>query len=195
MGLFGWPLSPGFRQVVAIVVLCVGWAAAYAGDAKLVYYDVVGNSAGQLRHELDSKGPLAHGKRYDAYTSWHVTWTYHYAPAGNACKLTGMTTSLDGTMELPRWERSGHVSDALVKKWERYRAALRIHEDGHYAHGRAARNEIQALGQSFQMAGSCTTISKAFNDKAKSILAGYAAMDVTYDHDTDHGKSQGAIFP
>ncbi|HZX72320.1 MAG TPA: DUF922 domain-containing protein [Rhodanobacter sp.] len=168
---------------------------ANAADAQLVYYQVVGNSSRQLRHELNDKGPLDDGKRFDAYTTWHVRWTFRYASQGDGCRLTEIHTSLDGTIELPRWERSSDASPSLVEKWERYLAALRIHEDGHYAHGMAAEKEVDALGQSFRIAGSCTTMAQAFNDKAGAIVARYAAMDATYDRDTHHGKNQGATFP
>ncbi|MEO9080351.1 MAG: DUF922 domain-containing protein [Rhodanobacter sp.] len=195
MDRFGWRSSLGFRQVAVLVVLAITWTVAYADDAKLVYYDVAGDSARALRQDLNSKGPLDNGKRFDAETLWHVRWKYLYAPAGSGCKFTQMSTSLDGTIEFPRWEHTGFVEGPLRRKWKSYVAALRVHEDGHYAHGVAARQEIQALGESFQIAGSCTTIVKTFNDEAAAILAKYQAMDLKYDQDTGHGKSQGAIFP
>ncbi|MEO6829231.1 MAG: DUF922 domain-containing protein [Acidobacteriaceae bacterium] len=195
MDRFRWRLSLGSRQIAALVVLAVTWSVACADDARIVYYDVTGDSAGELRQDLNNKGPLDHGKRFDANTLWHVTWKYLYVPVGNGCKFTQMSTSLDGTIELPRWDHTGFVPGPLRRDWKRYLAALRVHEDGHYAHGVAARNEIQALGQSFQIAGSCTTIAKTFNDLAASILDKYGAMDQKYDHDTGHGKTQGAIFP
>lgn len=195
MHRFGWKLSSGSRQIAVLIVLAATWTVAYADDARIVYYDVTGDSAGSLRDDLNSKGPLDHGQRFDALTTWHVTWKYLYVPVGTGCKFTQMSTSLDGTIELPRWEHTGFVPGPLRRDWKRYLAALRVHEDGHYAHGVAARNEIQALGQSFQIAGSCTTIAKAFNDEATSIMDKYGAMDLKYDHDTGHGKTQGAIFP
>lgn len=188
-------LRHGLRQVAVLVVLAMTWTVACADDAKLVHYNVTGDSARTLRQDLNSKGPLDHGKRFDAYTLWHVTWKYLYAPVGNGCKLTQMSTSVDGTITMPRWEHTGSVSGSLERKWKTYLAALRMHEDGHYAHGMAAREEIQALGQSFQIAGSCTTIAKIFNDKAASIMDKYGAMDVKYDHDTGNGRTQGAVFP
>lgn len=184
-----------WRQAAVMAVLVIGWTAASAGDARLVYYDVAGHSARELRDDLNNKGPLDHGKRFDAHTAWRVTWTFLYAPEGNGCKVTKVNASLDGTIELPRWQHRGDASPTLVGKWERYLAALRVHEDGHYAHGVAAEREIDALGQSFRITGSCTAMAKAFNDEANAIVARYAAMDATYDRDTDHGRSQGAVFP
>ncbi|MEO8810642.1 MAG: DUF922 domain-containing protein [Rhodanobacter sp.] len=168
---------------------------AYADDARLVYYDVVGNSAATLRQQLKSNGPLDHGKRFDAHATWHVTWTYTYASTGQGCAFTKLDTSLNGVIELPRWVDPGDAPASLKIKWERFLAALRVHEDGHYAHGVAARNEIETLGRSFQIPGSCSAMAKTFNDEASAIVDKYAAMDRQYDHDTDHGKSQGATFP
>jgi predicted secreted Zn-dependent protease len=195
MNRSGWMLNLRLWQVAAMVALPLAWTAACAREAQLVFYDVVGNSAAMLRHELNTKGPLDGDKRFDAHTAWHVRWTFRYAPVGNKCRLTKIDTSLEGTIDFPRWKRRNDASPSLVEKWEQYLTALRIHEDGHYAHGVAAENEIEALGQSFQITGSCTTMAQAFNDKAKALSAKYAAMDVTYDRATDHGKSQGATFP
>lgn len=195
MNRFGWRSDPGFRQVAVLVLLAVTWTVVYADDAKIVYYDVAGDSARTLRQDLDRKGPLEHGKRLDARTLWQVAWKYDYAPAGNGCKFTQFSASLNGTIELPRWDHTGFVPGPLRRDWKRYLAALKVHEDGHYAHGVAAQKEIQALGQSFEIAGSCTTIAKTFNDEATAIMDKYAALDLKYDHDTGHGKSQGAIFP
>lgn len=195
MGRFDWMLNFRFRQVAVLVALAIAWTVAHADDARIVYYDVAGDSAQALRHELNNKGPLDHGQRFDAYTWWHVTWKYSYVATKDGCKFTEISTSLDGSIELPRWEPASGASDSLLKEWERYMTALRIHEDGHYAHGVAARDEIQALGESFQIAGSCTAIAKAFNDRAGSVVDRYAAMDLQYDRDTAHGKSQGATFP
>lgn len=193
---FGLMLGLRFRQVATCIVLAMVWAAAHADDTRLVYYDVAGNSASKLRNAMNMEGPLDQaGKRFDGRTTWQLTWSFRYAPDGDQCKFTSMSTSLDATTVLPRWVHGDRVSASLVKKWDSYQAALRRHEDGHYAHGLAAEKEIQTLGQSFHVAGACSTIAKAFNGEANSIIAKYQALDVKYDLDTDHGKNRGATFP
>jgi len=188
----------GFRYLrwVMAVVLAAAWTAASADDARFVYYDVAGHTATKLRQELDVKGPLdRNGKRFDGRTTWRLNWTYRYAPDGNGCRFTGMSASLAGTIILPRWTHSEHASHSLVKKWDGYLAALRIHEEGHYAHGVAAKREVETLGQSFRIPGDCKEIARIFNDEASAIVARYMALDVTYDRDTGHGETQGATFP
>lgn len=196
MDRFGGVPGLRLRQVAASVVLATVWVVAHAGDARVVYYDVAGNSASKLRSAMDRDGPLdPTGKRFDGRTTWQLTWNFRYGPNGDQCKIKRMSTSLDATIVLPRWVHDGRVSASLARKWDSYLAALRRHEDGHYAHGLAAQKEIEALGQSFHVAGACSAIAKAFNDEASSIIARYQGLDAKYDLDTDHGKSQGATFP
>ena len=193
---FGGMPGLRFRQVVTSVVLAMVWTSAHAGDARLVYYDVAGSSASKLREAMNMAGPLDEsGKRFDGRTTWWVAWNFRYASDGGQCKFTSMSTSLDATIVLPRWVHGDRASRSLERKWDSYQAALRRHEDGHYAHGLAAEREIEALGRSFRVAGACSTIARAFNDEAGSIIAKYQALDAKYDLDTDHGENQGATFP
>lgn len=185
-----------FAQVVMIFALILACSAACADEASVVYYDVSGRSSRQLRSELDAKGPLDKaGERFDGLTSWRVTWTYRYVSDGTGCKFTSMDASVAGTIVLPHWAQEDRASSSAERKWDRYLAALRSHEDGHYALGVAARDEIQKLGESFRVPGACSTIGKTFNGEAEAILARYGALDAKYDQDTEHGKTQGAVFP
>jgi predicted secreted Zn-dependent protease len=176
--------------------LVVGLSTPHADDAEIVYYEVVGNSASELRQQLNTKGPIGEGgKRVDGHTDWHVAWTYQYVPAADGCKFTELGITLTATITLPRWAADDEASNALLKKWQSYIAALRVHEDGHYSHGVRAAEEIKSLGQSLHTPEGCSTFAKHFNDQAASILEKYKVADAAYDADTKHGRTQGAVFP
>jgi predicted secreted Zn-dependent protease len=184
-----------FRALV-VTGLMLGPSLVYADGAEIVYYDIVGDNAKELRYQMDAKGPLGEGgKRVDGYTDWHVAWTYRYAPAAGSCKFTELGITLAATITLPRWTAGDDTSSALVKKWQSYIAALRVHEDGHYSHGKRAADEIKSLGQSLRTSDDCSTMAKLFDDQAASILEKYRVADVAYDADTKHGRTQGATFP
>jgi predicted secreted Zn-dependent protease len=186
------------RCLHALVALTMSAASfvVFANPAEIVYYDIVGDSAKQLRHELDTKGPIDDGgKRVDGHTKWYVAWNFRYAPSSGGCAFTQFEVTVKGTVTLPRWVGSKRSSNSLSRKWQSYIAALRLHEDGHYAHGVQAAQDITALGQSFRVSDSCSTIAKTFNDRANAILEQYKAADAAYDSDTKHGEKQGAIFP
>lgn len=190
----GW--SRRLLRCLAALALGCAFAVAYAHDATIVYYDITGNSANALRRQMNAKGPLdMSGKRFDAYTRWYVRWRYRYRPTASGCEFTEVTVSVDGTITLPRWVDESHAPQALEQDWNRYIAALHRHEQGHYVHGLDAAREIEALGRSFHAAGDCPAFVADFDRQARGITRRYAAMDATYDRDTDHGKTQGAVFP
>jgi predicted secreted Zn-dependent protease len=183
-------------RLLAVSCFALGSSVVHADEAEIVYYDVVGNSARELRHEMDAKGPLGEdGKRFDGHTDWHVTWSYRYAPAADGCRFTELGVTVTATITLPRWTAADEASNKLVEKWQKYLSALRVHENGHYAHGVSAAEEIRALPQSIRASDNCSTLAMQFDSQAASILEKFKAADAAYDTDTKHGRTQGAAFP
>jgi len=72
-------------------------------------------------------------------------------------------------------------------------AALRLHEDGHRDHGLQAAQTILEVLQSFH--ASCETFEADANQAALNIIQHYAQQDRDYDARTQHGRTQGAVFP
>ena len=184
------------RLALVLLALCV-WSRAHAADARIIYYDITGNSASALREQLDAKGPIGKtGEHVDAFTKWYVAWKYRYRPTPAGCRFTDMQVSVTGTILMPRWANPSDVSRSLLRRWQDYLAALLVHERGHYAHGESAAEAITALEESFRdYSGNCQTMVQSFKDQAHAILAKYQAMDAAYDKATDHGRTQGARFP
>ena len=187
--------TPRSWLALAATALVLAISSAHAEDPPIVYYDVVGSSATALRQQMTAKGPLDHGKRFDAHTDWYVKWNYRYRPTASGCEFTSVDVSLSGTILLPKWNHTNDASNALVQKWDKYLAALRLHENGHYAHGAGAAKAIEAFARSFHGSGDCAAMVSEFNDHARSIVDKYKAQDAVYDRATDHGRTQGAQFP
>ena len=63
---------------------------------KTNYYDIQGSTAKQLRSQLNQLGVVdpKTGKRFDAYTSWRVSWNYRYRPVSNQCQITQVTVNV-----------------------------------------------------------------------------------------------------
>ena len=168
---------------------------ARANDLRFVYYDVTGNTARQLRRELNAKGPMSYRGRVDGLAQWSVTWKYHSAPTADGCEFTEFRAKVEGTITLPRWTPSGKFSPELMNRWQNFLTALRIHEHGHYSHGEQAAREIQTLGRRFRVTGNCSSIAQQFNDQAMKISDKYRAADKEYDRRTRFGWTQGVKFP
>jgi predicted secreted Zn-dependent protease len=168
---------------------------AHSDDAEIRYYDVFGTTGKEIRREINLKGPIGkRGKPVDGRTQWHVGWKYRYSPSAGGCQFTRIEVTLTGVITLPRWANE-RPTGTLTDQWRRYLAALRRHEDGHYANGRRAAEEIEALGRSFRIADRCSAIAQAFKEQAHSIMEKYNAADRAYDLETRHGRTEGVKFP
>ncbi|MGH8212773.1 MAG: DUF922 domain-containing protein, partial [Rhodanobacteraceae bacterium] len=97
-------------------------------------------------------------------------------------------------MTLPRWADGDTAPASLMTEWQDFVAALRVHENGHYAHGVEAANEVQALEGSIQPASDCSELTLQVTNRAEAILEKYRAVDAEYDRDTKHGQNQGAVL-
>ncbi len=195
-------LSPVWSGL-ALVLLCLGLLLSQQVGAwgqpnvqvSLNPYRIVGTTAQELRSQMNQLGPPnASGRRFDAYTRWYVRWQFHYRWDGQVCRISQLQISTDITYTLPHWQNQSHASPALQQHWQHYYQALKRHEEGHANHGKAATQEIwQRLSSLTQP--TCNQMDIVTNRTAQAIVNRYAQKDQDYDRQTDHGRTQGAVFP
>ena len=94
------------------------------------YYEVRGNSIGQLQSQLKSKGP----KGFWAYTSWYVRWS-------GACAV-----SVEIRYTMPKLIKNDAMPASVLSIWNKMYAALEKHERNHGQHGINAAREIERNG-------------------------------------------------
>lgn len=102
-------------------------ALAFSQSSHTHFYDITGNTAGELRDAMAQEGP--HG--YWAYTTWYVHWS-----AG--CDIS---VKIDYTM--PRWLDRDTAPASLRDEWDQMLKNLWRHERGHAEHGLKAAAEIE----------------------------------------------------
>jgi predicted secreted Zn-dependent protease len=158
-------------------------------------YDVAGETTRELRRDLDRKGPLVDGHRYDARTRWYVCWRFDLLPEGGGCRVARPRIDLEITMTLPRWRRPRGAAAGLVERWESYLAALRDHEDGHVDVGDQAARAVEAALSDRPARPDCGSAESEANDAAQAEIARAQQEDLRYDRETSHGATQGARFP
>jgi len=156
-------------------------------EVRVNYYDVQGNDFNSLLGALNVRGTF-HGR-----ADWKLSYRFRSRMGPGGCGVTSFNTDLDLQMTLPRWTPPAGVPADLVTRWERYMAALRLHEEGHLDHGRGAEKEFRAVA-SATTASDCGSLDRALRDRFSKLIADYQARDRDYDRRTEHGKSQGAFF-
>ena len=194
------------KRLIALLTwigLAVAWAApshsdapaAPPGDPKLLehaeveYYDVSGSTPDELRVSMNERRPTnpfdAH-RAFDAYTDWYISWDWP-GYGSNACNLAAALVTYEIQVILPGWQPPGNASPELITKWEKYIHSLVIHEQGHVDH---IVNHYLDVETAIRNA-TCATAEAA----AQRVLVDLRAFDLSYDRETNHGETQGAVFP
>ena len=156
-------------------------------NARMNYYKIEGNSATDLRTQMNSLGPTdAQGAHADAFTDWYVSWGWPgYGTA--QCDLTQVRLSYAITVTFPSWQIPAQVEPELVDHWRGYTLRLALHEKGHVDN--VVKNQ-RSLRQAIEQA-TCDTAEAA----ARQTLDHLRDFDANYDKKTKHGATQGATFP
>ena len=167
-------------------------AAPHASiSAREQYYDIDGSSAGALRDQIHRLGPKDEsGKSRDALTVWSLEWSYGTAQRPDGCVMRDVKVTLDVAVTLPRWKPPATASADLLKTWQAYSKAVRLHEAGHRAI--AERNAREVMAALTPLRGvSCEKLSDNATRAAEQIVADGRARNRTYDIQTKHGQTQG----
>jgi predicted secreted Zn-dependent protease len=187
-------------SVKIVVVLLAALTSQAGADPTITinydYYDIEGQTAAELRDQMDRNGVLwTDGNIYDAYTGWNVNWNYRYRVTDFQCSIRSVTTTLDVEIRLPRWINYASGSSALKRKWDLYMQSLRQHEKGHKDLGVEAAVEIEQSIAVLESAATCDDLAEAANELGRSIISKYATKERGYDAHTNYGETQGAVFP
>jgi predicted secreted Zn-dependent protease len=161
------------------------------------YYPIVGATMEALRSQMSQKGPTDRlsGEHFDANTDWTVQWNYRFVRHGGLCSIGVAHTDVTITFTLPKWKVPVKVDRSLVREWNRYMGSLQIHEDGHRDHGIAAGGDVLQALRLLPAYSSCQQLADAANSAARAAIKYYNKKDIEYDAMTQHGSTQGAVFP
>src|SRR5437016_320358 len=170
-------------------------AAASALRAPIVateqYYDIDGSSTGALRDQINRLGPKDEsGKSRDALTVWSIEWGYGTASRPDGCVLRDLKVTLNVTVTLPRWKPPASASADLLKSWQAYLKAVRLHEAGHRTIAERNAREVMAALTPLRGAN-CDKLSDEATRTAEQIVADGRARNRAYDIETKHGLTQG----
>jgi predicted secreted Zn-dependent protease len=164
-------------------------------SVSYVYYDVAGESAEDLSATMNRIGPIdVDGKRHHGLTKWNLTWKDTYEAADGSCRLTSFNVALEITIMLPRWAGYDRGSRRLKAAWDKYVAALRIHENGHRDIDQAAADAIEKELGAITARSTCAELQTLIDTTAGGLTDRAHLQNRQYDEATDHGRTQGATL-
>ena len=135
------------------------------------------------------------GKKYDSLTSWHVKWDYGYDRAPQACTPASFRATVEIIFRYPEWVRTDGAPQPLVAKWDSYMKNLINHENGHRDMAVQAAAELSRAVAELPPASNCAELDREVRELCRLRMKKLKENEYEYDAATNHGLTQGAIFP
>jgi predicted secreted Zn-dependent protease len=165
----------------------------FSPQAEYRYYPVTGGDVAGIGRSMVAMAPRENGEPARGLTHWWVTWHANWAPAGH-CRVTDVDVQLRAEVTLPSWTPPADADAVVRRRWERFLSALSVHEAGHVDIGTAAAAEISRTLQQVT-APDCGFMERRTHALVDGLLNDYIARDRSYDRQTRHGATQGAVWP
>lgn len=164
-------------------------------DIDTHYYQVYGYSAQEVRSQLNACGATSEGEAYDAYTSYYINWAFNPKPVSGGCNITDLAVGAKIDYFYPKWEDPGNTQGDLVERWQNYMANLITHEEIHKDIAISGAQAIFDTLSSLPDSSDCSEALTLAGDTAHALFTEYDNKNKAYDEETQHGATQGAVFP
>ena len=157
------------------------------------FYAVEGADIRALLASLRQHGPSDGHGTWAASTSWVFRWSYQPI-LDPACRVQMARVDLDLTYVYPQWNAPANAAPAVATAWQGYLARVELHEHGHRDIAEAAANDLARTLEALPGYPSCDALADAARTAASTLLVRHGQAQVTYDRETGHGTTQGAIL-
>jgi predicted secreted Zn-dependent protease len=160
------------------------------------HYRIYGDTANQIRTEIQVCAPGAHGSggaEYTGETSYTMSWQYDTI-RGTSCIAANVKVGMHIGTSLPLWQPTRTTTPGLDKRWDAFMSALTTHEAGHAELDRqyATRllSDLNALPPM-----DCERIGSVAKSVVSADMRLLDQANDSYDASTEHGATQGAVLP
>jgi predicted secreted Zn-dependent protease len=165
-------------------------------NEKYEYYEVCGYCEKDVQRDLQKKClTWKDGKRYDSVTNWQLKWDYDHNRAGQNCSPDSFRVTVNVTYHLPKWVPTGETPRQLVDKWDGYMKNLLVHEQGHRDIAVKAAAELTREVAQLPPALACADLDREIQELSRKQMRILDKKERQYDEATNHGYTQGAMFP
>ncbi len=203
--LFYIPASPtpAANNPYAIVVATptaslLKYPVAFDSQLNIITYTVSGKTSAELTQSLNSNSlqdPHEVTGRYYARTDWFINAHWNTKPTLAGCELDRADIGLVMTMTLPALVSTKNLAVGVFDQWDGFVQHTIQHESGHVTLSLQGAREYQRQVGNVLAARNCdmldTQLKNLFDTNYKAI----DRANTDYDKQTQHGLTQGAVFP
>lgn len=188
--------TPTLSQALAALDLSQDPAGLTVQADPVTQYRIYGNTAGQLRTQIEQCAPNTSGSssaEYTADTSYAMSWQYTVVTS-DTCRLGSVKVGVHIMTTMPLWQPTASAAAGLGNRWNIFVQNLAAHEAGHAALDKqyAARiaDDLNALP-----AMDCSLVASSVKRVVNNDIVALNQANDTYDATTNHGATQGAVLP
>lgn len=168
-------------------------------DIQVVFqeneYPVRGANAAAISRSIRARGLTTDGgRRVAALYRWNMEARYRWQPTEDGCVMRDVDVRVAVTTTMPRWERPPDPPPGLEASWERYMSAMHTHEEGHRDHVLRAATELRRELLRLER-DNCNFMQGDARDLHDRIVRRWKQLDTEYEIETEHGRTQGAVWP
>ena len=185
-----------FLLVLATGTLDTPAVAGVTVTQAVETYPVAAATSRQLLDGMNAQARVdpVSGKPAYGYTYTHLRWSYATVTRdGTRCAIDKVDVGLDVRISLPDWQPVGTPPAALRERWRAFHAALTAHELQHRAFGMQAARGIREAIEGIP-AGACAGIDAEVTRRTGRVMQQLADANRGYDIETDHGRTEGAVW-
>lgn len=159
-------------------------------------YDIAGTNLYDLNLSAQKAGPISKttGKRVWGMCTWSIDWTYSRIARVTSCSVDKFVITVGATIDLPKWINRDGAQEGVRARWDRFAAALRVHEDGHKDIGVKAAHDLAGRLRELPSANTCAELDRNIRELSDRLLSEYRQQDQVYDRLTENGATQGAVL-
>lgn len=169
----------------------------FDSDFNVVTYNVIGKTVSEISKSLDANAmpdPSEPGSRYYALTRWQLAGDWSVRPTLRGCEVSSGRVSVKITMTLPLHTSSGASTDTL-NRFNTFVEKTTLHESGHVEITLQGAREYQRALGNYPAAPTCSALDAQLNDLFRRSFDAIHRANREYDAKTQHGRTQGAVFP
>jgi len=174
------------------------YPVAFTSTFTVVTYTVTGKTVNDLSKSLEANAiadPHEPGSRYYALTRWQLQSDWTVQSTARGCMVEGGNVAAVITMTLPALAMTTGVSDNVLQRFNTFLDKTVLHEKGHVELTlQGARDYQRALGN-HAPTSDCEGLKAQLKNLFRRSFDAIDAANTTYDVKTQHGLTQGAVFP
>ncbi len=161
-------------------------------------YPVTGRTKEELSQSLEASAQSdpheSNSSRYYARTDWLLSAHWLWKETSSGCEVSKGDVNITITMTLPVLATTDVRADAL-NRWNTFIQNTQTHETGHVKLAQQGARDYQRDLGNFATASNCDALQTRLRDLFDKSFSAIDKANVNYDAQTQHGFTQGAVFP